>query len=63
MYKFVYTVADGQRVLVGLTHEETTEFELLTAKTPMHGRPPRDDELRWLELLNKHEAAIARQAA
>jgi hypothetical protein len=44
--------AKGRRVLVGLTHEETTEFELLEAQLPMY-----QAELRWLELFNKHERA------
>jgi hypothetical protein len=40
----------GRRILAGLTHDETIEFEALEAQLPM-----RAAELRWLELFNKHE--------
>jgi hypothetical protein len=63
VFKLEYMVESGRRVLIGLTHEETTEFEILCAKTPMHGTPPPGDERRWLELFGKHEAALARRAA
>jgi hypothetical protein len=63
VFKLEYTVENGRRVVVGLTYEETTEFEILCAKAPMHGTPPLADERRWLELFSKHEAAWAREAA
>lgn len=59
MYAYEYTLDRlGRRVLVGLTFEETTEFELLEAQLPMY-----QAELRWLELFNKHEHARDRHAA
>lgn len=63
MFALEYTVENGRRILVGLSYEETAEFEILCAKTPIHGTPPPDDERRWLELFGKHEAAVAREAA
>jgi hypothetical protein len=50
--------AHDRRVLSGLTFEETTEFERLGAQLPMHAA-----ELRWLELLNKHERARTQKSA
>jgi hypothetical protein len=66
MYAFEYTLdKQGRRVLCGLSFEETTEFELLGAARPMDrytsGSLP--DDLRWLELFNKHERARASRAA
>ena len=60
MYAFEYTLDErGRRVLRGLDFEETTEFELLQAARPMDRGPdgslPQD--MRWLELFNKHEHA------
>ena len=57
MLELAYTIENDRRVLVGLSYEETVEFEILCAETPMHGTPPADDERRWLELFGKHEAA------
>jgi hypothetical protein len=61
----------GRKVLIGLTHAETREFELLDAAPPIdeHGRilnweaeeksfPP--NQARWLELYKKHRAACKR---
>jgi hypothetical protein len=53
MYVYEYKLdAKGRRVLVGLSFEETTEFEVLEAQLPMYHA-----ELRWLELFNKHDHA------
>ena len=53
--------AVGRRVLIGLTHEETFEFERLDSLAPNdeHGRQlrPTTGEQRWLELYSKHEDA------
>ena len=58
----------GRRILVGLSFEETTEFEQLDARLPYDGKPvwPSDIsivplvpiEVRWLELYRKHRAAF-----
>jgi hypothetical protein len=66
MYAFEYTLDErGRRVLRGLDFEETTEFELLQAARPMDrhldGSLPQD--MRWLELFNKHEQARASRRA
>jgi hypothetical protein len=66
MYAFEYTLdKQGRRVLRGLSFEETTEFELLSAARPMDRRADGSlpDDLRWLELFNKHEHVRMRQAA
>jgi hypothetical protein len=66
MYAFEYGLDKaGRRVLRGLNFEETTEFELLSAARPMDRSPVGSlpDELRWLELFNKHEHARASKAA
>jgi hypothetical protein len=56
----------GRRVLVGLSLEETSEFERLDVSIP-HGRKPfsasaivalEPAEIRWLELYRKHRAAF-----
>jgi hypothetical protein len=58
---------DGRRVLIGLTVEETSEFESLE-RQPSIGDPggqvawdgngiPATWERRWLELYGKHERA------
>jgi hypothetical protein len=48
----------GQRVLVGLTREETFEFERLEiAWVFEEGAPTTSRERRWLELYRKHEEA------
>ena len=53
--------AAGRRVLIGLTHEETFEFERLDSLAPNgeHGQQLRSmtGEERWLELYAKHEGA------
>ncbi|MGL9621384.1 hypothetical protein QRQ56_25545 [Bradyrhizobium sp. U531] len=58
--------AQGHRVLIGLSLEETTEFETLdlaptgtmqiVAETGM-GQVAAIDDGRWLELYSKHEGA------
>jgi hypothetical protein len=56
---------DGKRVLVGLTFEETVEFDCLERHINETGPFPhisRDEwhsseEKRWLELWDKHQAA------
>jgi hypothetical protein len=56
----------GRRVLVGLSFDETTEFERLDVSLP-HDRKPFSNsaivplepaEIRWLELYRKHRAAF-----
>jgi hypothetical protein len=60
MYSYAYELDErGRRVMVGLSFEETEEFELAEAQLPMFAT-----ELRWLELFNKHDHArtqIAKQ--
>lgn len=61
----------GRRVLAGLTHEETTEFEALDGLPPYGGQPVWPDgdlpilpvETRWLALWDKHERAVFAEAA
>ena len=58
---------DGRRVLIGLTFEETFEFERLDHQSSLHGsghvlwdasgRPASPPAQRWLELYNKHDRA------
>ncbi len=59
---------DGRRVLIGLTLEETTEFETLDSLPALDqsgnqmawdedGVPTTTREKRWLELYNKHDQA------
>ena len=63
MIAFEYGIDNGVRVLLGLTPDETTEFELLDARIPFHSKPIWPDtantpiEERWLELFTKHEFA------
>ena len=63
--------AQGRRVRVGLTSDETLEFERLDAREPLdcHGQPIpwyaqstaiRRSEDRWFELYRKHEEARQR---
>ena len=53
MYYYAYEFdKKGRRVMIGLSFEETQEYELLEAQLPMYAT-----ELRWLELFNKHENA------
>jgi hypothetical protein len=53
MYSYAYELDErGRRVMVGLSFEETEEFELAEATLPMFAT-----ELRWLELFNKHDHA------
>jgi hypothetical protein len=60
--------AQGRRIRVGLTSDETLEFERLDAREPLdrHGQPIpwyaqsaaiRRSEDRWFELYRKHEEA------
>jgi hypothetical protein len=46
----------GRRVLVGLTFEETFEFEALDG-LPVSDVDTRHDEVRWRELYGKHDEA------
>lgn len=56
-YEYQYTFDwNGRRVLVGLTYEETAEFEVLEAQPPTGSA-----ELRWMELFSKHDHARMRQ--
>lgn len=59
---------DGRRVLVGLSLEETFEFETLDSLAPLdmggnhvaedeNGVPTPIREKRWLELYSKHDKA------
>ena len=55
--------ADGNRILIGLTLEETREFERLDELISNLSSAPTDDsrsinERRWLVLYDKHEAAV-----
>ncbi len=55
----------GQRVLIGLTREETAEFVELEDHISKNGPLPqisndewyRPEDRRWLELYEKHESA------
>src|SRR3954469_3054772 len=58
--------AQGHRVLMGLSLEETAEFEALdlspkqtgqVAETALSKESAAPDEVRWLELYSKHERA------
>nr|WP_027516157.1 hypothetical protein [Bradyrhizobium sp. WSM1417] len=58
--------AVGRRVLIGLTIEETQEFEGLDRKQAGQGTSDRDgettsalgpDEQRWMALYEKHDSA------
>ena len=61
----------GRRVLVGLTYDETREFEALDASMPYGGElvwpdgnlPILPVETRWLALWDKHERAVFAEAA
>jgi hypothetical protein len=53
----------GSRVLIGLTLDETRDFECLDGLISTLGTAPTDDsrsinERRWLVLYDKHEAAV-----
>jgi hypothetical protein len=58
--------ADGNRVLIGLTLEETLEFDRLERHINATGPFPhisrdewhRSEEKRWLELWDQHQAAM-----
>ena len=58
--------ADGNRILVGLTLDETREFEsldeLISGRIPTSSVSSDDprllNERRWLVLYEKHEAAL-----
>jgi len=47
----------GRRVLIGLTVEETFEFETLDAAWDENRVAPTAREKRWLELYGKHDQA------
>jgi hypothetical protein len=60
--------SDGRRVLIGLTFEETFEFEKLDLLPALHengahvlweadGGPASKQAERWLELYSKHDEA------
>lgn len=60
--------ADGKRVLVGLTPDETIEFERLDEAILDSASEEDDDyrarnERRWLVLYDKHDAALRRYLA
>ena len=55
--------ADGNRILIGLTLDETREFEHLDELISDLSSAPTDDnrsqnERRWLVLYDKHQAAV-----
>jgi hypothetical protein len=55
--------ADGKRILIGLTLDETREFERLHELILNSGSEPTDErnsrsERRWLVLFDKHYAAV-----
>ena len=57
--------AEGNRILIGLTLEETREFERLDELMSNVSFVPTDDsrslnERRWLVLYDKHDAAVRR---
>jgi hypothetical protein len=57
--------ADGKRILIGLTLDETHEFERLDELILNSGSEPTDErnspnERRWLVLYDKHDAAVRR---
>jgi hypothetical protein len=73
-FQSAYTYdAEGRRVIIGLSFDETREFERIDARLPFRGKPVwpgfGDDipllpmEARWLELWNKHEAALQERRA
>ena len=47
----------GRRVLIGLTLEETFEFETLDVAWDEKGGPATTREKRWLELYTKHDTS------
>jgi hypothetical protein len=47
----------GRRVLIGLTVEETFEFETLDAARDENGVSTTTREKRWAELYSKHDQA------
>ena len=54
---------DGNRILIGLTLDETREFERLDELMSNSSFVPTEDgrsltERRWLVLYDKHEAAV-----
>jgi hypothetical protein len=55
--------SDGNRILIGLTLDETREFECLDELISNLSTAPTDDsrsinERRWLVLYDRHEAAV-----
>ena len=55
--------SDGNRILIGLTLDETREFEGLDELISSLSSAPTNDsrslnERRWLVLYDKHEAAV-----
>jgi hypothetical protein len=65
--EYEYALDRGRRVLLGLTADETAEFECLDAQIPYDAKPVWPDtansriEDRWLEIYTKYERA--RQAS
>ena len=63
MFSENYSIEKGRLVLIGLTFEETAEFEYLDAQIPFDGELVWLDmdnspvERRWLELYTKHATA------
>lgn len=54
---------DGNRILIGLTLDETREFEhldelILSLSSALTDRNSSLNERRWLVLYDKHEAAV-----
>ena len=64
-FHFIFHSLDieGRRVLIGLSFEETKEFEALDERTKplplVFGTLPATDQ-RWLELYEQHRAACRR---
>jgi hypothetical protein len=62
-----YFSENGQKVIIGLSPAETSEFELLEDRAPLHadgtiawdfeGGPQSADERKWLLLYKKHDRA------
>ena len=63
--------AEGRRTLIGLTYNETLEFERLDASLPYDAAhvwpdvnlPMLPMEIRWLELWEKHRSAYLGKTA
>ena len=67
MPEYAYSLAGGRRVLIGLSAQETDEFERLDAQIPCDGKPVWPDttnspaELRWKSHGREH-ACVLRDA-